>query len=103
MAKGMSFRLVVLMMIIMLMISSRIVILSEACSHQRANNGCKDCVSEQMKYTCPSCVPILRCAARCLWSGSSQAKCVMKCDCGGGKPRLLDCRKCMVRCKCSCS
>ncbi|KAK9091955.1 hypothetical protein Syun_026866 [Stephania yunnanensis] len=76
-----------------------IVILSEACGgHQRTNNGCKDCVSEQMKYSCPFCVPILRCAARCLWSGSSQAKCVKKCDCGGGKqPRLLDCKKCMVR------
>ncbi|KAK9089799.1 hypothetical protein Scep_028881 [Stephania cephalantha] len=80
-----------------------IVILSEACGHQRTNNGCKDCISEQMKYDCPSCVPILRCAARCLWSGSSQAKCVKKCDCGGGKPRLLDCKKCMVRCKCSCT
>ncbi|KAF6144982.1 hypothetical protein GIB67_013333 [Kingdonia uniflora] len=65
-------------------------------------NGCKNCISDQMKYSCPSCVPILQCMSKCLWGGSSQSKCIKKCDCDGGKPRLSDCKKCMGRCKCSC-
>lgn len=62
---------------------------------------CKDCVQNQMKFDCPKCVPVLRCMARCLWSGSSRSKCVKRCDCGGNPP-LSYCKKCMSRCKCSC-
>ncbi|KAF8409648.1 hypothetical protein HHK36_005726 [Tetracentron sinense] len=65
-------------------------------------NGCKDCILDQMKYGCSSCGPILRCMARCLWGGASQSKCVKRCDCDGGKPRLSDCKKCMAQCKCHC-
>ncbi|CAK7345086.1 unnamed protein product [Dovyalis caffra] len=65
-------------------------------------SGCKDCVLDQMKYSCPNCVPILHCVARCLWGGSLIPKCTKRCDCDGGKPTLSDCKKCMSRCKCSC-
>ncbi|XP_022723215.1 uncharacterized protein LOC111280265 [Durio zibethinus] len=65
-------------------------------------SGCKDCILDQMKYSCPSCVPLIRCMARCLWGGTSSSNCINRCDCNGGKPRLSDCRKCMSRCKCSC-
>ncbi|CAI0440091.1 unnamed protein product [Linum tenue] len=40
--------------------------------------------------------------ARCLWGGAAKSRCAEKCDCGGGKPTLADCRGCMSRCKCSC-
>ncbi|TYJ31839.1 hypothetical protein E1A91_A06G228300v1 [Gossypium mustelinum] len=76
-----------------------------ACSYNGGGNnnkGCKDCLSEQMKYGCPRCVPLLRCMARCLWGESSRSKCMKRCDCDGGKPTLSDCKKCMSRCKCSC-
>ncbi|XP_062014824.1 uncharacterized protein LOC133731477 [Rosa rugosa] len=63
---------------------------------------CRSCIVNQMKFVCPRCVPILRCMARCLWGGSSRMNCVKKCDCGGGNPKLSDCKKCMARCKCSC-
>ncbi|KAK9935910.1 hypothetical protein M0R45_012783 [Rubus argutus] len=68
------------------------------------NNGgeCRSCVVNQMKFGCPTCVPVLRCMARCLWGGSSRLKCVKRCDCGGGNPKLSDCKKCMAPCKCSC-
>ncbi|KAK6269116.1 hypothetical protein QUC31_013276 [Theobroma cacao] len=65
-------------------------------------SGCKACILDQMKYGCPSCVPLIRCMARCLWGGTSRSKCISRCDCNGGKPRLSDCKKCMSRCKCSC-
>ncbi|PON91353.1 hypothetical protein TorRG33x02_129160 [Trema orientale] len=61
---------------------------------------CKDCILKQMKCSCTSCVPVLRCMARCLWGGSSRANCVRRCDCGS--PKLSDCKTCMSRCKCSC-
>lgn len=64
--------------------------------------GCKTCIVNQMKFGCPTCVPILRCMARCLWGGSSRPNCVKKCDCGGGNPKLSDCKRCMSHCKCSC-
>ncbi|KAK6932829.1 hypothetical protein RJ641_002453 [Dillenia turbinata] len=64
---------------------------------------CRECILDRMKYGCPNCVPILRCMARCLWSGTSRSKCVKKCDCGGGDPTLQYCKKCMSRCKCSCT
>ncbi|PQQ21175.1 uncharacterized protein Pyn_04498 [Prunus yedoensis var. nudiflora] len=64
---------------------------------------CRDCVANQMKFGCPECTPVLRCMARCLWGGSSRANCVKRCNCGsGGKPKLSDCKKCMLRCKCNC-
>ena len=63
---------------------------------------CKDCIVNQMRNGCPSCAPVLSCMARCLWGGASKSKCVKRCDCYGGKPRLSDCKKCMSRCKCSC-
>ncbi|OAY33565.1 uncharacterized protein LOC110629573 [Manihot esculenta] len=67
-----------------------------------AGSGCKECIVDQMKHGCPSCAPILRCMARCLWGGGSRSKCVKKCDCDGAMLRLSDCKKCMARCKCSC-
>ncbi|KAB1221775.1 hypothetical protein CJ030_MR2G001466 [Morella rubra] len=68
------------------------------------SNGseCKHCIVAQMKYGCPSCVPVIRCMARCLWGGSSRYKCEKKCDCNGGSPKPVDCKICMSRCKCSC-
>ncbi|CAL1352161.1 unnamed protein product [Linum trigynum] len=71
-------------------------------SPHRGGSGCKQCVVEQLQYGCPKCTPILRCMARCLWGGAAKSRCVEKCDCGGGKPTLADCRGCMSRCKCSC-
>ncbi|XVF75240.1 hypothetical protein PTKIN_Ptkin13bG0171500 [Pterospermum kingtungense] len=65
-------------------------------------SGCKDCILDQMKYGCPSCVPLLRCMARCLWGGASRSNCINRCDCNGGKPTLSSCKKCMSRCKCIC-
>ena len=62
---------------------------------------CKDCIVKQLKCGCPSCGPVLRCMARCLWGGSAKADCVKRCDCGGG-PKLSVCKKCMSKCKCSC-
>ncbi|KAJ4704026.1 TNFR/CD27/30/40/95 cysteine-rich region [Melia azedarach] len=73
-----------------------------ACGPAKDRSGCKDCIVDQMKYSCPSCVPLFHCMARCLWGGTARAKCIRKCDCDGGKPRLSDCKKCMARCKCSC-
>ncbi|KAL5769243.1 hypothetical protein ACOSP7_015803 [Xanthoceras sorbifolium] len=63
-------------------------------SSKKDRSGCKDCVANQMRYGCPSCVPLLHRMAR--------TKCIQKCDCNGGKPKLSDCKKCMSRCKCSC-
>ncbi|CAN1259999.1 hypothetical protein LINPERPRIM_LOCUS10297 [Linum perenne] len=37
-----------------------------------------------------------------MWGGAAKLKCIEKCDCGGGKPTLSDCKACMSRCKCSC-
>ncbi|OAY41050.1 uncharacterized protein LOC110623733 [Manihot esculenta] len=92
------FRLPVLSMVvlILLMISPTM-----ACPPQ--GTKCEDCVLDQIKYGCQSCVPMLRCMARCLWNGVSRAECNKKCDCNGGKPTLSDCKKCMSRCKCSCA
>ncbi|KAJ0017520.1 hypothetical protein Pint_09698 [Pistacia integerrima] len=77
-------------------------VMSPALACQSDRGECKDCVVDQMKYGCPKCVPLIHCMARCLWGGSSRAKCVNKCDCNGAKPRLSDCKECMSRCKCSC-
>ncbi|KAL6197697.1 hypothetical protein ACLB2K_033303 [Fragaria x ananassa] len=73
------------------------------CGTCPANDGeCTSCIVNQMKFGCPKCVPILRCMARCLWGGTSRMNCIKKCDCGGGTPKLSDCKRCMARCKCSC-
>ncbi|KAF8030280.1 hypothetical protein BT93_E2660 [Corymbia citriodora subsp. variegata] len=50
---------------------------------------------------CPS-DGVLRCMGQCLWGRSSRAKCMRRCDCNSGKPKLSDCKKCMSKCKCSC-
>ncbi|KAL4386878.1 hypothetical protein GQ457_09G001020 [Hibiscus cannabinus] len=73
-----------------------------ACTSKGNGNGCKDCVVEQMRYGCPSCVPLIRCMARCLWGGAARSECMNRCECNDGKPTLSDCKKCMSRCKCSC-
>ncbi|ESR63100.1 hypothetical protein CICLE_v10017269mg [Citrus x clementina] len=87
----------VMLLVLWLMISPTL-----ACGPSPDASGCKDCIADQMKYGCPSCVPLLHCMARCLWGGTARAKCIHKCDCDGGKPTLSDCKKCMARCKCSC-
>ncbi|XP_062088513.1 uncharacterized protein LOC133795080 [Humulus lupulus] len=72
-----------------------------ACTYD--GSRCKDCILKQMKCGCPSCVPVLRCMAKCLWGGSSRANCIQRCNCGSnGNPKLSDCKKCMSKCKCSC-
>ncbi|XVF27996.1 hypothetical protein REPUB_Repub14bG0157700 [Reevesia pubescens] len=86
-----------MMMLLMLWL-----MISPALACPSNGSGCKDCILDQMKYGCPSCVPLIRCMARCLWGGTSRSKCINRCDCNGGKPRLSDCKKCMSRCKCSC-
>ena len=65
---------------------------------------CRSCILDRFKSDCPPCVPILRCMAKCLWGGTTPgAKCAKQCDCNEGYPRLSDCKKCMSKCKCSCS
>ncbi|XP_010533781.1 PREDICTED: uncharacterized protein LOC104809471 [Tarenaya hassleriana] len=74
-------------------------------TRSRNSNSCKTCVSEQLNYGCPKCVPLLRCMARCLWGGGSQRKCTATCGCDAAaavKPSLSDCKRCVSRCKCSC-
>ncbi|CAN8305434.1 unnamed protein product [Cochlearia groenlandica] len=74
------------------------------CRHPSSRNSCKTCISEQMKYTCPKCVPVLRCMARCLWGGVTQMKCTATCGCDtAAKPSLVECKRCVSRCKCSCA
>ncbi|ESW19651.1 hypothetical protein PHAVU_006G143300 [Phaseolus vulgaris] len=65
--------------------------------------SCKDCLVNQMKNVCPSCTPILHCMARCLWDGSSRPNCINKCNINDAYPALSDCKRCMSKCKCSCS
>ncbi|KAL5838777.1 hypothetical protein ACOSQ3_015946 [Xanthoceras sorbifolium] len=95
----------VVSMMMLLMISFSMVSPALGCpptTAKKDRSGCKNCVVDQMRYGCPSCVPLLHCMARCLWGGTSRTKCIQKCDCNGGKPKLSDCKKCMSRCKCSC-
>ncbi|KAG7653994.1 hypothetical protein ISN44_As01g012110 [Arabidopsis suecica] len=74
------------------------------CRHPPSRNSCKTCMAEQMKYDCPKCVPVLRCMARCLWGGVTQRKCTTTCGCDtAAKPSLLECKRCVSRCKCSCA
>lgn len=93
-------------MLLLTMVLSAVLTEGMGCSSQEAkgkrSSGCKECVVNQMKKGCPACVAPLRCLAKCLWSGSSRSKCVGKCDCYGGKPKLSDCKKCMSKCRCSC-
>ncbi|XP_047323122.1 uncharacterized protein LOC124926854 [Impatiens glandulifera] len=63
---------------------------------------CKTCILDRFKKDCPPCAPILRCMAQCLWSGTSQGKCIKYCDCNNRYPNIYDCKKCMSKCKCSC-
>ncbi|XP_021895146.1 uncharacterized protein LOC110812633 [Carica papaya] len=86
----------------LLMLLSLWLMISPASACPPDRSGCKGCIVDQMKYACPSCVPLLRCMAKCLWGGSSRPKCIKRCDCNAGKPRLSDCKQCMLRCKCSC-
>ncbi|XVE51017.1 hypothetical protein DITRI_Ditri02bG0004400 [Diplodiscus trichospermus] len=86
--------------VFMLLLLSPMTSTTLAC--QSSGSGCKDCILDQMKCGCPSCAPLIRCMARCLWGGTSRSKCINRCDCNGGKPRLSDCKKCLSRCKCSC-
>ncbi|KAK4259100.1 hypothetical protein QN277_005467 [Acacia crassicarpa] len=67
-----------------------------------SGRGCKDCIVNQLKQSCPPCSPILHCMARCLWDGTSRSVCIKKCDCNNGYPTLSDCKRCMLKCKCSC-
>ncbi|EOA36403.1 hypothetical protein CARUB_v10010850mg [Capsella rubella] len=74
------------------------------CRHPPSRNSCKTCMAEQMKYVCPKCVPVLRCMARCLWGGVTQKTCTTTCGCDtAAKPSLLECKRCVSRCKCSCA
>lgn len=77
-------------------------VISPAMACQPNGGECKVCIVEQLKFGCPSCVPVIRCMARCLWGGRSRSVCVNRCDCNGGSPKLSDCKKCLSRCKCSC-
>ncbi|KAK3432171.1 hypothetical protein EUGRSUZ_E03934 [Eucalyptus grandis] len=65
-------------------------------------SACRDCIMDRLNRGCPSCGPVLCRIKRCLWGGSSRAKCTRRCDCKGGKPKLSDCNKCMSTYKCSC-
>ncbi|KAL8091163.1 hypothetical protein AgCh_040317 [Apium graveolens] len=66
-------------------------------------SGCSGCIAKRFKSRCPPCQQIMRCMAQCLWDGTSQSKCIKKCDCNGGYPKVSDCKKCLAKCKCSCS
>ncbi|KAK4788843.1 hypothetical protein SAY86_020162 [Trapa natans] len=41
---------------------------------------CGECITVQMKFWCPSCSPILKCMAWCLWGGKSRWQCTKRCD-----------------------
>ncbi|KAL1199046.1 hypothetical protein V5N11_028383 [Cardamine amara subsp. amara] len=72
--------------------------------HPPSQSSCKTCMAEQMQYTCPKCIPVLRCMARCLWGGVAQRKCTATCGCDPvAKPSLVECKRCVSRCKCSCA
>ncbi|CAL0301123.1 unnamed protein product [Lupinus luteus] len=65
-------------------------------------SGCKDCIVNQIKNDCPTCMPTLQCMARCLWNGNSRSNCVNNCNCNTAYPTLSGCKRCMSKCKCSC-
>ncbi|XP_058068728.1 uncharacterized protein LOC131218060 [Magnolia sinica] len=79
-----------------------LLLVSSCFSCTTKDNGCKDCILKQLKCDCPNCKSVLRCMAGCLWHGSSQVKCIKKCDSCKSGPRLSKCKKCMNECKCSC-
>lgn len=72
-----------------------------ACSSD--GTDCSTCIRNRMKFNCPACTSSMQCMARCLWAGTSRANCIKKCDCNKDYPRLADCKKCLVPCKCKCS
>ncbi|XP_027088235.1 uncharacterized protein LOC113783087 [Coffea eugenioides] len=88
-------------LMLLLIILSELAWPSLACSSDTSN--CSQCIANGMKFNCPGCVPIMRCMAKCLWGGTSRTKCMKKCDCNTDYPKLADCKKCLSRCKCSCS
>ncbi|KAL2483928.1 hypothetical protein Fot_45372 [Forsythia ovata] len=88
------------MVCILLLILWEMALPSMACPSD--GTECSNCILNRMKSGCPGCVPIMQCMARCLWSGTTRSKCIKKCDCAGGYPRLVDCKKCLSQCKCSC-
>lgn len=87
-----------------LLLFSLFVAIMQAQAYRSGGTECSECISERMKYGCPSCTPVLKCMARCLWGGRSRALCMKMCDCSsnGGKVRLNNCKKCMSKCRCSC-
>ncbi|KAK9715052.1 hypothetical protein RND81_06G140000 [Saponaria officinalis] len=88
-------------LIALLLLSTLTIQKATACSDDETD--CRGCLVKRMKYDCPSCVPRLRCMAKCLWSGKARLKCVKKCDCNPGYPRMSDCKKCLSKCRCSCT
>ncbi|XP_074270290.1 uncharacterized protein LOC141593970 [Silene latifolia] len=92
------FKLVYGMLIALLLVT---ILQATACSDDEPD--CRGCLVKRMKYDCPSCVPRLRCMAKCLWNGKSRVSCIKKCDCNKGYPRMSDCKNCMAKCRCSCT
>ncbi|XVF87839.1 hypothetical protein PTKIN_Ptkin18bG0153000 [Pterospermum kingtungense] len=90
------------LVLLLLIVLWSMVTYSPALACPSNGSGCRNCILDQMKYGCPSCVPLIRCMARCLWGGTSRSNCIKRCDCDGGKPTLSDCKRCMSRCKCTC-
>ncbi|KAM7525276.1 hypothetical protein LguiA_015178 [Lonicera macranthoides] len=87
---------------VLVLVMAMMVLQAQGCPSD--GSDCRSCIVNRMKSGCPSCEPIMRCMARCLWGGTSRNKCIKKCDCNvGGYPRLSDCKKCLSQCKCSCS
>lgn len=98
--------LIFLLLLSTLLPISRTVAVSSGvgCRHPPSQNSCKTCMVEQTNYGCPKCGPVLGCMARCLWGGVSQRKCTTTCGCDTfAKPSLLECKRCVSRCKCSCA
>ncbi|CAI9086895.1 OLC1v1020818C1 [Oldenlandia corymbosa var. corymbosa] len=96
---------VVVLLILMMLMATEMggVVVITACPSYDNGSGCSKCLANRFKNSCPACVPIMRCMARCLWRGTSRNLCVKKCDCNSDYPKLLDCKKCLSQCKCSCS
>ncbi|KAL9237047.1 hypothetical protein vseg_011637 [Gypsophila vaccaria] len=94
------YELVNSVLIALLLVSSLAILQATACSDDETD--CRACLVKRMKYDCPSCVPRLRCMAKCLWSGKDKVRCAKKCDCNEGYPRMSDCKNCMSKCRCSC-
>ncbi|KAJ8759805.1 hypothetical protein K2173_009906 [Erythroxylum novogranatense] len=68
-------RLAVVTLLMTLCLGMLLVSEETACTPDGGGSACKDCIVEQMKFSCPKCVPILQCMGRCLWGGSSRSRC----------------------------